>query len=43
MFERFVAPHHLYGSLSVSVNDGGMKKELTPKPIHVARKFLHPL
>jgi hypothetical protein len=41
MFERFVAPHHLYGSLNVSVNDGGMKKELTSFSVHVARKFLH--
>ncbi len=43
MFERFVAPDHLYGSLSVSVNDGGIKKELTSFSVHIARKFLHPL
>jgi len=43
MFERFVAPHHLYGSLSISVNDGGMMKELTFFSVHAARKFLHPL
>jgi hypothetical protein len=41
MFERFVAPHHLYGSLSVSVNNGGMKKELTFFSVHFARKFLY--
>ncbi len=41
IFERFVAPHHLYGSLGVSVNNGGMKKELTSFSVHVARKFLY--
>jgi len=25
------------------VNNGGMRVELTSKPVHVARKFLHPL
>jgi hypothetical protein len=41
ILERFVAPDRLYGSLSVSVNNGGMKKELTSFSVYVARKFLH--
>ena len=41
ILERPVAPDHLYGSLSVSVNNGGMKKELTSFSVHVACKFLH--
>src|SRR6266853_1957993 len=40
IFERFVARDHLYGSLSVSVSNRGMRVELTPKPVHVVRKFL---
>jgi hypothetical protein len=41
MFERFVAPYYLYGSLSVSVNKGGRRVELTSRPVHVVRMFLH--